>query len=46
MTHSAYSASEQVARGLDPGGIRLAVGIENAADIISDLEKAVASCTL
>jgi methionine-gamma-lyase len=46
MTHSAYSASEQVARGLDPGGIRLAVGIENAADIISDLEKALASCTL
>lgn len=42
MTHSAYSAEEQIARGLDPGGIRLAVGIEHAQDIIRDLEIALA----
>lgn len=41
MTHSAYSAEEQVKRGLDPGGIRLAVGIENPQDIIRDLESSL-----
>jgi methionine-gamma-lyase len=41
MTHSAYSADEQVARGLDPGGIRLAVGIEDVSDIIHDLDAAL-----
>ncbi len=40
MTHSAYSADEQIKRGLDPGGIRLSVGIEHSADIIRDLEAA------
>jgi cystathionine beta-lyase/cystathionine gamma-synthase len=44
MTHSAYSADEQVTRGLDPGGIRLAVGIENPKDIIKDLEAALSAC--
>jgi cystathionine beta-lyase/cystathionine gamma-synthase len=38
MTHSAFPAEEQIAKGLDPGGIRLAVGLEKAADIIRDLE--------
>jgi cystathionine beta-lyase/cystathionine gamma-synthase len=44
MTHSAYSADEQVTRGLDPGGIRLAVGIENPKDMIKDLEAALSAC--
>jgi methionine-gamma-lyase len=44
MTHAAYSAEEQVARGFDPGGIRLAVGIEHADDIIRDLEAALDAC--
>lgn len=44
MTHSAYSAAEQVSRGLDPGGIRLAVGIEHSQDIIRDLESALEHC--
>ncbi len=38
MTHAAYPADEQVKLGIDPGGIRLAVGIENVDDIIRDLE--------
>jgi cystathionine beta-lyase/cystathionine gamma-synthase len=37
MTHSSIPADEQVAKGLDPGGIRLAIGLEKAADIIQDL---------
>ncbi len=38
MTHSAIPADEQVAKGLDPGGIRLAIGLEKPDDIINDLE--------
>jgi cystathionine beta-lyase/cystathionine gamma-synthase len=41
MTHSSYPAAEQVAMGIDPGGIRLAVGIENPDDIITDLKSAL-----
>ena len=43
MTHSAYPPEEQLRRGLDPGGIRLAIGIEHAGDIIRDLEAALAA---
>lgn len=41
MTHSAYPPEEQLRRGIDPGGIRLAVGIENPGDLIRDLEAAL-----
>jgi cystathionine beta-lyase/cystathionine gamma-synthase len=37
MTHSAIPPDEQVAKGLDPGGVRLAIGLEKPADIIRDL---------
>ena len=39
MTHSAIPPSEQVAKGLDPGGVRLAIGLEKANDIITDLRR-------
>jgi len=45
MTHSSYPPEEQLKRGLDPGGIRLAIGIENAGDIIRDLDAALAGIT-
>ncbi len=38
MTHSAIPPGEQVARGLNPGGIRLSIGLERPEDIIRDLE--------
>lgn len=41
MTHAAYPAEEQVKLGIDPGGIRLAVGIENPDDVIKDLTAAL-----
>lgn len=41
MTHTSYPASEQMAMGIEPGGIRLAVGIENPQDIIADLSSAL-----
>jgi methionine-gamma-lyase len=41
MTHASYPASEQIKLGIEPGGIRLAVGIENPADVIKDLESSL-----
>ena len=37
MTHSAIPPEEQLAKGLHPGGIRLAIGLEKPDDIIKDL---------
>jgi methionine-gamma-lyase len=37
MTHSAIPAEDQITKGLDPGGIRLAIGLEQPEDIIKDL---------
>lgn len=37
MTHSAIPPEEQLAKGLNPGGIRLAIGLERPEDIIHDL---------
>jgi cystathionine beta-lyase/cystathionine gamma-synthase len=43
MTHSAFPAEEQVAKGIDPGGIRLAIGLEKPEDILRDLQAALES---
>lgn len=37
-THSQLSQAEQIATGVNPGLVRLAVGIEGIADILADLE--------
>ncbi len=42
-THVAYSAEEQIKAGMEPGGIRLSVGIENPDDVIRDLDQALGS---
>jgi cystathionine beta-lyase/cystathionine gamma-synthase len=39
MTHSAIPPDFQLKSGMDPGGIRLSVGLENTNDIINDLIK-------
>ncbi len=41
MTHSTYSQSERASAGITDGLIRLSVGIENADDIIADLDHAM-----
>ena len=41
MTHSAIPVDEQVAKGLDPGGVRLAIGLEKPEDIITDLRRSL-----
>ena len=40
MTHSALPAEVKRARGVEPGGIRLSVGLEDWHDIIEDLRTA------
>lgn len=41
MTHSTYTPEELKAAGLDEGLIRLSVGIEDADDLIEDLDEAL-----
>lgn len=43
MTHSAIPLDEQIRLGLDPGGLRLSIGLEDPDDIIYDLQKALSS---
>lgn len=40
-THRQLSEADQLAAGIDPGLIRLSVGLENADDIIEDLAQAL-----
>lgn len=41
MTHSVVPPEQLADRGIDAGGIRIAVGLENADDIIQDLENSL-----
>ena len=43
MTHAEVPAEERHARGLSDGLVRLSVGIEDVADIIADLDRALAA---
>ncbi len=43
MTHAPIPVEHQVEAGLDPGGIRLSIGLEPAADVIADLSAALDS---
>jgi len=40
MTHAAIPLEEQVKAGIEPGGIRIALGLEEPKMLIEDLEKA------
>ncbi|ORV52978.1 hypothetical protein AWC02_02440 [Mycolicibacter engbaekii] len=44
-THAQLSAEEQLASGVTPGLVRLAVGIEGIADILADLELGFAAAS-
>ena len=44
MTHSSFDPETQMKLGIHPGGIRLAVGLEDVADIIGDLTAAFEHC--
>ena len=40
MTHSPYTPEERAASNISEGLVRLSVGLEDAEDIIADLEQA------
>jgi methionine-gamma-lyase len=42
MTHSAMSDADKAEGGVDPGGVRLSVGLEDIEDIMADLDAALA----
>ncbi|MDI9641279.1 aminotransferase class I/II-fold pyridoxal phosphate-dependent enzyme [Kamptonema cortianum] len=41
MTHSGIPPEEQIKAGIDPGGIRLSLGLEDVRDVLRDLEAAL-----
>ncbi|MFZ1080347.1 MAG: aminotransferase class I/II-fold pyridoxal phosphate-dependent enzyme [Candidatus Kryptoniota bacterium] len=41
MTHAAIPAAEQMKKGIDPGGMRLSIGLEKVDDILRDLQEAL-----
>ena len=43
-THSQLNPEEQLKAGITPGMVRLSIGLENVADIKSDLELGFAAC--
>ncbi len=43
MTHSVVPSEELAEKGIDPGGIRLAIGLENPDDLLFDLEECLKS---
>ena len=42
MTHSSVPLPKQISEGIDPGGVRLSIGLEDANDLIRDLGRALA----
>jgi methionine-gamma-lyase len=42
MTHAPLPLEAQVKAGIDPGGIRISIGLERAEDIMKDLDEALA----
>ncbi|MBI1909201.1 MAG: aminotransferase class I/II-fold pyridoxal phosphate-dependent enzyme [Deltaproteobacteria bacterium] len=44
MTHSALPEKEKTKKGIEPGGIRLSIGLEDADDLVLDLKKALTVC--
>ncbi|MBI5711686.1 MAG: PLP-dependent transferase [Candidatus Eisenbacteria bacterium] len=42
MTHAAVPPEEQRRAGIDPGGVRISLGVEDVGDIIADLKDALA----
>ena len=45
-THSQLSDEEQRSTGVDPGLVRLSVGLESIDDILSDLEQGLVAAKL
>lgn len=46
MTHSTYTSEERAAAGISDGLVRLSAGLEDAADLLADIERALAASQL
>jgi len=46
MTHSTYTAEERAAAGIPDGLVRLSAGLEDTADLLADIERALATAQL
>src|SRR5262249_15896936 len=46
MTHGSIPKAEREARGITDGLVRLSVGIEDAGDLIGDLDQAVGAANI
>jgi cystathionine beta-lyase/cystathionine gamma-synthase len=44
MTHSTYTPEERAAHGISEGLVRLSVGLEDVADLLADVQQALAEC--
>ena len=44
-THSQLTDAQKIAAGAGPDVVRLSIGIENAEDLIADLDQALAAAT-
>jgi methionine-gamma-lyase len=45
MTHSTYTPEERAHHGISEGLVRLSVGLEDVADLLADVQQALAKCT-
>ncbi|MBA1292728.1 methionine gamma-lyase [Pseudomonas lurida] len=45
MTHSTYTPQERAQHGISEGLVRLSVGLEDVADLLADVQQALAKCT-
>jgi methionine-gamma-lyase len=43
MTHAAYAPEERAAAGISEGLVRFSAGLEDAADLLADIEQALAA---
>lgn len=46
MTHSTYTPEQRAHHGISEGLVRLSVGLEDVADLLADVQQALAKCTL
>ena len=44
MTHSTYTPEERAHHGISEGLVRLSVGLEDVADLLADVQQALAKC--
>ncbi|CRM72166.1 methionine gamma-lyase [Pseudomonas brenneri] len=44
MTHSTYTPEQRAQHGISEGLVRLSVGLEDIADLLADIEQALAHC--